>query len=74
MYYMLSDKELKTIDEVSTITFTDYSVTGKFIPVDSLMSAIEDLLIELHHKEEEVADLQNDIENNYKPIKEDYYE
>jgi hypothetical protein len=71
---MLSEKELETINEVSGITFTDYDITGKFIPVDSLMSAIEDLLVEFHHKEDEVSDLQNDIENNYKLIEEGYYD
>lgn len=74
MCYMMDEKEIKMMQEVSDVTLTDYEVNGRFVPVSKLMIAIEDLLTELHKKEEEVADLQNDIENNYKPIKEDYYE
>lgn len=71
MYYMLCKSELETMQQVSDITLTDYEITGNFIPVDSLMSAIEELLVELHRKEEEVSDLKNDIENNYQLIEED---
>lgn len=71
MHYMLNEDELKIMQEVSDITKTDYEITGRVIPVDSLMSAIEELLTEFHHKEDEVLDLQNDIENNYKLIEED---
>lgn len=74
MCYMMDEQEIKMMQEVSDVTLTDYEVNGRFVPVSKLMIAIEDLLTELHKKEEEVADLQNDIENNYKPIKEDYYE
>ena len=74
MCYMMDEQEIKMMQEVADITLTDYEVKGRFVPVSNLMSAIYDLLEELHKKEEEVADLQNDIENNYKPIKEDYYE
>lgn len=71
MHYMLNKDELTIMQEVSDITKTDYEITGRVIPVDSLMSAIEELLTEFHHKEDEVLDLQNDIENNYKLIEED---
>ena len=74
MCYMMDEQEIKMMQEVSDVTLTDYEVNGRFVPVSKLMIAIEDLLTELHKKEEEVADLQNDIENNYKPIKENYYE
>lgn len=74
MCYMMDEQEIKMMQEVSDVTLTDYEVHGRFVPVSKLMIAIEDLLTELHKKEEEVADLQNDIENNYKPIKENYYE
>ena len=74
MCYMMDEQEIKMMQEVSDVTLTDYEVHGRFVPVSKLMIAIEDLLTELHKKEEEVADLQNDIENNYKPIEENYYE
>lgn len=68
MYYMLSDDELKKIEQVSEMTLTDYEVTGKFVPVSSLMNVIEDLLVELHKEQEKITDLENDI-NNYYEIK-----
>ena len=74
MCYMMDEQEIKMMQEVSDITLTDYKVHGRFVPVSELMIAIENLLTELHKKEEDLLDLQNDIENNYKPIKEDYYE
>ena len=74
MYYALDEEELKTLEKVSEITLTDYEVTGKFVPVSSLMTAIEDLLVELHKEEEKVADLENDINNYYELKEENYYE
>lgn len=65
MCYMMGEKEIQMMQEVSDITLTDYEVNGRFVPVSKLMSAIEDLLVELHKKEEDISDLQNDIENNY---------
>lgn len=35
---------------------------------EEIVSIIEDLESELHSKEEELEDLQNDLESNYKPI------
>ena len=74
MHYLMNEDELKTMQEVSDITRTDYEITGRVIPVDSLMSAIEELLTELHHKEDEINDLQNDIDNFYELKEENYYE
>lgn len=65
MFYILTEEELKKIQEVSDITQADYEVMGKTIPVANLMSAVEDLLVELHKKEEDISNLQNEIENNY---------
>lgn len=65
MHYLLDDKELETIEEVSNITMTDYEITGKFIPVENMMSAIEELLVELHRKEEEIEDLKKEEERYY---------
>ena len=65
MHYLLEDKELETMEEVSNITMTDYEITGKFIPVENMMSAIEELLVELHKKEEEIEDLKKEEERYY---------
>ena len=65
MHYLLEDKELETMEEVSNITMTDYEITGNFIPVENMMSAIEELLVELHRKEEEIEDLKKEEERYY---------
>lgn len=65
MHYLLDDKELEKIQEVSDITMTDYEITGKFIPVENMMSAIEELLVELHRREEKIEDLEREEEKYY---------
>ncbi len=68
MYYKLEDSELEKINEISKITRTDYELSGNFIPVESLMSVIEDLLIEIDRSKEELEDEVEQRENYYKPI------
>ena len=55
MYYKLENDEIEKIQRVAKITFTDYELQGNFIPVDSLMAAIEDLLTEIDSLEEKNA-------------------
>ena len=66
MYYKLDNDELERINRVSKMTLTDYELKGNFIPVESMMSAIEDLLIEIDRLEEEKKDREQDIEDNYR--------
>lgn len=68
MYYKLDEKEKEIMEKVSNQTYTDYELEGDFIPVDSLMSAIEDLLLEIEHQQECYEDLERDLEDNYRPI------
>lgn len=65
MYYKLDESELKKVQDASTETMTDYELEGNMIPVENMMAVIEDLLVELHKKDEKISDLENDIENNY---------
>ena len=67
-YCKLHEKEIETIKKVSKITYTDYETEGRFIPVENLMAAIEDLLIELDKAEEKYNDLEEQLRENYKPI------
>lgn len=67
-YCKLHEKEKETIKRVSEITYTDYEMEGKFIPVENLIAAIEDLLLEIGRLEEKIEDMERDIEENYKPI------
>lgn len=72
MYYKLNESEYQRIQTVSNLTNTDYELNGNFIPVESLLSIIEDLVYELNNLEEKYNDLEEDLETNYKPIPIDY--
>lgn len=83
MYYKLNDDELERMYRVSKITMTDYELIGNFAPVENLMAAIEDLLVELDRAEERIEQIERDRDENYKPIsyaeevgyrEEDFYE
>jgi hypothetical protein len=71
---LLTDTELNRLKEVSEITFTDYEVQGNFISGDTLLAALEDLLVSYHTKEEELEDLHGEISENYELKKADEYE
>ena len=68
MYYKLNDDELERMFKLSKITMTDYELIGNFAPVENLMAAIEDLLIELDKAEERIEEIERDRDENYKPI------
>jgi hypothetical protein len=74
MYCLLNDNELKRIKKVEEVTGTDAEIIGKFIPVDSLLSILDDLLCEYNHKVEELEDLEFDLNNNYTRNRVDEYE
>lgn len=64
MFEELNERELQIIKEVSDITITDYELKGNFIPVDSYMSMVEDLLVEYNRLLEENEDLKETIRTN----------
>ena len=68
MYYKLNDDELERMFKLSKITMTDYELIGNFAPVENLMAAIEDLLVELDRAEERIEQIERDRDENYKPI------
>ena len=68
MYYKLNDDELERMFKLSKITMTDYELIGNFAPVENLMAAIEDLLIELDKAEERIEQIERDRDENYKPV------
>lgn len=74
MYYKLNANEFKIMQEVENKTCTDYDLTGNFVPVENLISSIEDLLYEIKSLEEKISDLENDVESNYKPRFENKYD
>lgn len=60
-YYKLDEKDREYIEKASDRTITDYGIEGDFIPVDALMSCIEDLLSEVDYLEERVEDLKEEM-------------
>lgn len=61
----LNDTELRRIEEISSITGSDYELKGNFIPIESLLAAAEDMLMEYGVLEEKLNDLQQEISENY---------
>lgn len=67
-YRRLSEEEQRIIDDVKKRTITDYEQIGEFIPVDSFISIIEDLMCEIERLEERYEDSENDKESNYRHL------
>lgn len=62
---IIRDEEArKLLDKAGKITFTDYTE----YTVGCLVSAIEDMIDAYEEKEDELERLEQDIEDNYKPI------
>ena len=67
-YRRLDEYEQKLIKQVQERTVTDYEVLGEFVPVDSFISMLEDLLAEVDRLEEEKEDIERDKEDNYRKV------
>lgn len=67
-YKRLDEYEQKLIKKVQERTITDYEVKGEFVPVDSFISMLEDLLAEVDRLEEEKEDIERDKEDNYRKV------
>lgn len=68
IYQKLDENDLLTIQKASEKTFTNYDLLGDFIPNDSFISIIKDLLIVIENLEEINEELEEDIQENYRPI------
>ena len=66
MFIQLNEKIIEKIEEV---TFTRVNRINDFIYAEDIKSIIEDLLIAIDEKTEELDDLKQNLEDNYKPIK-----
>ncbi len=53
------------LNEVEKITMTEYSKQNGLLEADSVEPMLYDLICEIHHLEDKIKDLENDIENNY---------
>ena len=54
------------LKKVQEATITDYEGVDGKVTVESLKGMIEDLLIELEHKEDEIKGIVEDRESNYR--------
>lgn len=68
MYRILDEKDLLLMERVKKITGNNY-VENNQIEVDKLFDIIQDLICEVGRVQEELEDLQNDVHNNYKRIR-----
>ncbi|MBP3920802.1 MAG: hypothetical protein J6D28_04480 [Bacilli bacterium] len=64
--YLKIDEDL--YKKISNITCTDYEKKGDFMPADSIIPMLEDLLVEIDHQKEKYEDLERDLEDNHRPI------
>lgn len=59
-------KEL--LNEIEEITNTNYNFDGDYSNVEKLISIIDDLLIEVRKAQEKLNKLENDLNDNYRPV------
>lgn len=71
----INENVFDIINKVHEITLTDYEIKwfdaeniNGYIESDVLLNIIQDLICEIEHKEEEIEDIKQDIESNYRPL------
>lgn len=72
---IVNESNFEILDKASKITLTDYDIKwfdaeniNGYIDTDSLIAIIEDLICEVDHLEEKIEDMEQDIQDNYRPI------
>lgn len=65
MKYEISDTLYKQIED---LTGVDYNRIGKDIPVENIESIIEDLIYEIHNRDEQIEEIKEDIKDNYRKL------
>lgn len=68
----VDESNFETLDEVQKITGTDYDIKWSdsqniegFVFCDQLFSMIEDLICEIHTRDETIEDLKEDMRDNF---------
>ncbi len=56
------------LKKVQEATITDYEAVGGKVTIESLLGMVEDLLIELENKDDEIKEIVGDRESNYRPL------
>ena len=62
------DIDSDILKKVQEATITNYEAVDGKVTVESLKGMVEDLLIELENKNDEIKDIIEDRESNYKPL------
>lgn len=62
------DIDSDILKKVQEATITDYEAVDGKVTVESLKGMVEDLLIELENKDDEIRDIIEDRESNYRPL------
>lgn len=62
--YKLDEEELEFMEELSELTGVDYEIKDNMFPMDSFISLLKDLKLEITRRDEQIEN----YEENYKPI------
>ena len=66
MYYIKIEDEM--LKRIQGITLTDYGEKLGYVPAESATDIIADLILEIDRLEEKIEDIEQDRDDNYKPI------
>lgn len=61
--------EEKLYNQISEITNIDYEIENGYVKKDNIIIMFEDLINEIRYLQENIKDIKQDIEDNYKSIK-----
>ena len=71
MLYLELTEELKK--KIEQITCTDYDFKGVFLPAHNADLLIRDLIIEIDSLNKHIEEMEQDIQQNFKKIKDDNF-
>jgi hypothetical protein len=60
--------EKKVLEKIEEITNTNYNAEDVYLTTENLVMIIDDLLVELGKMQDKLNDLENDLNDNYRPI------
>lgn len=67
--YKLDKKDLENLKKVKEITRTDYKIDmNGYISCEDMACIIDELIGTIEHSQEEIKDIEQDRDDNYKPI------
>lgn len=64
--YVKIDK--RVLEEIEEITNTNYNAEDVYLTTESMIMIIDDLLVELDKLQDKLSNLENDLNDNYRPI------